>query len=466
MKKIAILALLSFAAVFSIRGQELAPFKSGDRVAFVGNSITDGGHYHSYLWLYYMTRFPNQPLWMMNCGIGGDTSTEILGRLQGDVIDRKPNVILLTYGMNDAGLFQLYSDTAAVFSEHRIAEAKANMLKMEQQLRQLKSTRIVMVGTSPYDETTRFNKDIFPMKADNIRRIVADQKEVAERNNWEFFNFEEQMTAFNRERQQTDSTFTLCGPDRIHPDNDGHMYMAYLVLKAQGLAGKKVADMSVDAKKLRVMASENCEISNLAGTSAGLSLDYLAYALPYPLDTIARGGMEFKRPQSRIVNLLPDFMREMNAELLTVSNLRKGRYELRIDDIVIDKLTHEQLATGINLATYMNTPQMQQARTIMMLNEDRWEMERRLRDWAWVEFDYFKKNGHDDVNSAEARAMYEHDKVGNWWLASRRDIYARTGQPAVRKACERYMQTVVDEIYSMNKPVVHHIVLKMSNEKL
>jgi hypothetical protein len=38
--------------------QKIAPFKAGDRIAFVGNSITDGGHYHSYIWLYYMTHYP------------------------------------------------------------------------------------------------------------------------------------------------------------------------------------------------------------------------------------------------------------------------------------------------------------------------------------------------------------------------------------------------------------------------
>lgn len=38
---------------------------------FLGNSITDGGHYHSYIWLYYMTRFPYMDLRVMNAGIGG-----------------------------------------------------------------------------------------------------------------------------------------------------------------------------------------------------------------------------------------------------------------------------------------------------------------------------------------------------------------------------------------------------------
>ena len=53
---------LLFTAVFITGGpaaaQQVAPFKNGDRVVFMGNSITDGGHYHSYIWLYYMTHFP------------------------------------------------------------------------------------------------------------------------------------------------------------------------------------------------------------------------------------------------------------------------------------------------------------------------------------------------------------------------------------------------------------------------
>lgn len=29
----------------SLKAQQVAPFKKGDRVCFVGNGITDGGHY-------------------------------------------------------------------------------------------------------------------------------------------------------------------------------------------------------------------------------------------------------------------------------------------------------------------------------------------------------------------------------------------------------------------------------------
>jgi len=259
MKRVFILSvcIIALSSLSPTNSQTLAPFKAGDRVAWVGNSITDGGHYHSYVWLYYMTRLPDMPVWMMNCGIGGDTSAEILGRLQGDVLDRKPTVVMLTYGMNDAGLFELYGDSAQAFSDRRVLSAKQNVEKMAEVLHQQQGTRVVMVGTSPYDATSKINNNIFPYKAQNIRRMIDDERCVAESNGWEFFDFEKPMTALNTLRQQSDTAFTVCGHDRIHPDNDGHMFMAYLVLKAQGFAGRKVADVNIDARKKRVVGTEH-----------------------------------------------------------------------------------------------------------------------------------------------------------------------------------------------------------------
>ena len=74
-------------------------------------------------------------------------------------------------------------------------------------------------------------------------------------------------------------------------------------------------------------------------------------------------------------------MSEMNMEQLSVSGL-KGQYQLLIDDEPIAVFTAESLARGINLAECVNTPQYQQALTIMALNEERWEIERRFRDYA------------------------------------------------------------------------------------
>ena len=56
-------------------------FEEGERVVFVGNSITHGGHYHSFIWLYYMTRFPDKPITIMNAGIGGESAWDMKDRI-------------------------------------------------------------------------------------------------------------------------------------------------------------------------------------------------------------------------------------------------------------------------------------------------------------------------------------------------------------------------------------------------
>ena len=108
--------LLSLAAALcmcaSAAAQTVAPFKDGDRAVFLGNSITDGGHYHSYIWLYYMTRFPYMDLRVMNAGIGGETAGDMYKRLDGDVFSKRPTVLTVTFGMNDTGYMEYNGDDA------------------------------------------------------------------------------------------------------------------------------------------------------------------------------------------------------------------------------------------------------------------------------------------------------------------------------------------------------------------
>lgn len=47
----------------------LPQFSDGERVCFVGDSITHGGSYHSYVYLYYLTRFPDRDIRVFNDGI-------------------------------------------------------------------------------------------------------------------------------------------------------------------------------------------------------------------------------------------------------------------------------------------------------------------------------------------------------------------------------------------------------------
>jgi len=290
MKKIILLLLIITSLSFTLSAQTITPFKDGDRAVFLGNSITDGGHYHSYIWLYYMTRFPHMNLKVYNAGIGGNTAEDMYNRLDTDVFNKRPTVLMVTFGMNDSGYFEYNGDNPQAFGEAKYQECFKNYQMMEKRLQQIPGTRIVMMGSSPYDETAKVpNNNPFKGKNAVMKRIVQFQKQSAAGNNWQFTDLNEPMTAINRHFQQMEPAFTICGNDRIHPDNDGHMVMAYLFLKEQGFAGKEVADIEINASNTKVIKSANCEISNVKKNGKDLSFDYLANALPYPMDTIPRG---------------------------------------------------------------------------------------------------------------------------------------------------------------------------------
>lgn len=451
------LLLLFLLLPLCAAAQKVAPFKGGDRVAFVGNSITDGGHYHSYIWLYYMTRFPEARMQMFNCGIGGDTSLEILRRIDHDVFAKRPTVLTLTFGMNDSGYFEYNGDNPGAFADSKVAESRRNFLEIEKKLKEHTSVRKVMIGTSPYDQTSRFNDNIFKGKNDAMCRIIAFQDSAARANGWEFVDFNAPMCAINSRFQAADSTFTLCGSDRVHPDNDGHMVMAWLFLKAQSMAGKKVAEVAVDASRDKVMTASGCKVTRLKTEDGRLSFDYLARALPYPLDTIAH-GWGCTRPQSRITQIVPEFMDEMNSELLTVSGL-SGKHLLTIDGEPIDTLTAGELASGVNLAAYRHTPQYRQAMAVMALNEERWEIERRFRDYAWLQYNFFMKRGMLEANDEKAARAFREGQKSDGWVAAKRDLYGRMIHKDVRDMYTRQMDMIVDRIYEINRPQKRRIEL-------
>lgn len=202
MKKFLVLVAAVCMAYTTAFAQTVKPFKEGDRAVFLGNSITDGGRYHSFIWLYYMTRFPNMPIRVFNGGIGGDTAYDMNKRLDGDIFSKNPTVLMVTFGMNDSGYYEYNGDNAKEFGEQKYQESIKNFQQMEKRFKELPHTRIVMTGTSPYDETAQIKDNtVFKKKNETIKRIIEYQRESAARNGWEFTDWNAPMVAINQELQ-------------------------------------------------------------------------------------------------------------------------------------------------------------------------------------------------------------------------------------------------------------------------
>lgn len=438
--------------------QTIKPFKKGDRVVFVGNSITDGGHYHSYIWLYYLTRFPDMPLRMFNAGIGGDVARQIDERLRDDAFSKHPTVMTLTFGMNDTGYQFLTGGKADSAYAKNIAISYASFQRIIKKLNAHPEIRKILIGSSPYDETAKIKARPLIGKNAAIQKIEAFMREVADKKGWEFIDFNRPMLAINTEQQKSDSSFTLEGTDRIHPGNDGYMVMAYLFLKAQGFAGKKVAEADINAKSHHVHTG-NCTVSEIRTTADNISFNYLANALPYPLDTIPEGGGMQLRSQADALKLIP-FTKEFNQEILKLSGLPASRtFKLTIDSTYIGTWTGAQLDSGINLALYRNTPQYQQALAVMHLNEERWNVERRLRQYYWMEYSILKPRGmlYDDSEAA-MDSLRKYAKK-DFFVAVSLPVYRSARFKSIRMVWNKEQDLLVHELYRINQPRVHHFII-------
>lgn len=457
MKKAKIVLSL-FLLTSSLSSQTLSPFSDGDRIVFLGNSITDGGRYHSFIWLYYMTRFPDKHITIYNAGIGGDRIVEMEKRLDEDVLSKQPTKLFLTFGMNDSGYGEYNTGNPNAIGDKIMAESYSNYQKMEDRLKPLSDIEITLLGSSPYDEqVVKETPAPFIGKHRTMRGIIDYQRLSAKKNGWQFFDFNQPMTELNLKLQHEDPSFSLSGFDRIHPDNVGHMIMAYLFLKAQGFSNRPVAEIGINAKNGRIQTAENCQITNVIFNEDHISFDYLCNSLPYPLDTVPLAG-EYMTRQSDALSIIP-FTKEMNSETLRVDRLEKGMYDLLIDDVLIGTWSDKEFADGINLATISSTPQYQQALAVMYLNEKRCQLERELRSYIWIQFYFFEKRGLLFADNEKALSILDKEIPNDIWLTNRRDQYALFMHPEIREAYQEQMELIVSKIYKINHPKTRRIYI-------
>lgn len=420
-------------------------FKDGETVCFFGDSITHGGRFHSYIYDYYLTRFPDRTVRFVNAGVSGDSAGGAQGRLADDVAANKPAAVVVMFGMNDVGRGNYVAEPneqQRAAQRQALERYRANMERLTARLRaEAGEPRLLFVTPSPFDQTgvnDRNNNQ--PGCNDGLARCAEIVRELAAQNKGTVVDFHAPMTALNLERQRSDPSFTIIGPDRVHPGAPGHLMMAWLFLKAQG-APALVARVEIDAAAGRVVASENATVTGLEKRDGGWSFTVLEQALPFPVDPAARPLLAWVPIE-----------RELNQEVLTVRGLAPGRYELRIDGAAVDQFDAEALAKGVNLASNDATPQVRQARAVAQLNEARRSTETVLRNHAAVR--WFLRHRKVDPDDLAAVRVYAETKMG-------KTGYYESKVPEYLKAWERRGE-VIEKVADLDrqaraacKPVPH-----------
>jgi endoglucanase len=364
---------------------------TNDRVCFIGNSITHGGDFHHNIMLYYVTRFPDRYIDFYNCGISGDVTQGVLNRLGMDILVHKPTVAVIMLGMNDVrrSLYVAEMGTIPDVIQKREEALQVYQDNMNAIVDTLLSRHIRVILQTPtiYEQTAKLPAKNLVGVNDALKRCRDFIEAVGEEKDLPVVDYWTILQELNKGLQEKDSTKTIVGRDRVHPDATGHLVMAYQFLKTNNMnpfVSRMIAEKNV-AKSNKL--STNCQFTFMSSTRNEMTFKVLEFALPFP---------HHKR-QGEGLNLVP-FTRELNIQLLQIPCLNTGNYLLSIDGDSIDVFSSENLNEGINLALYEHTPQFKQAVKVREALNELWSLESNLRRIKFVEYSSLYKNAPDKEN--------------------------------------------------------------------
>ena len=399
--------VLFLLATSAFAGDKPFLFQKGDRVTFLGDSITAQYQYSSDIELYLTTRFPEYKIVFLNAGIGGDTANGGAGRFQSSVLDDKPTVVTINFGMNDAGYGKFNPAANKVYVEKTaamLAAAKAA------------GVRVAVVSPNAVD---RRNRENFKLYVETQKEFYAPLKDVSAAGGALFVD-QYATTRAALEKMEADKADKVVPfGDGFHTSSPGGLLMAHAILTGLN-APAKVTSATVDAAA-KQGDGVRCKIENITAADGGVSFDRTDEIIPMPVSP-------------DWVSLLPyvNNLKDLNDYGLKVTGLAAGNYEVLMDGKRVMTATAEQLAAGVNLGLATTGPVYDQGKKVS-----------------------------DAIN---AKNQLVNDRFFNVirfnapaWLA---DVVAER-KPAELKKRLAMIEEKQAAIYEMLKPVTHKVDVKM-----
>jgi lysophospholipase L1-like esterase len=316
-------------------------FRKGDRIVFLGDSITEQYQYSTDIELYLTTRFPDGDMTFLNAGIGGDTAAGGARRFAEHVLAEKPAALTIDFGMND-GAYGSFNST----------NAKNYLNKTEEMLKAAQKAGVRVALISPNAVEVRAQPRLRTY-LETQQKFYAPLKELAEKYNIAFVD-QYAVTRKALEKMAADNADVHPFPDGVHTNGPGGLLMAHTILT--GLkAPAVVSDVEIDAAGKKASPTD-CTLSELNVTSDGVSFQRKDKALPMPIPSDCQPILPY-------INDLKD----LNYYGLKVKGLDGGKYALSIDGKKVGEYTAEELSKGVNLGNVNAGPLFEQGREVFRM---------------------------------------------------------------------------------------------------
>lgn len=311
--------------------------RRGDRLAIIGDSITEQKLYSRIIETYLTVCAPQLEIQTRQYGWSGERTEGFLRRMDQDCLRFKPTVATLAYGMNDSRYRPFDTLNGKWYHDH-----------YSEVVKKLKAADARVVVGSPgcagkiagWVKSRSGTLDEHNLHLCALRDIalqVAEEQGVAFADI--FWPMYQQQVLAARKYGTAKKPYEIAGHDGIHPGGAGHLMMAYAFLRAMGLNGE-IATIRFDSQTDTATASEGHKINRCEKGSISVTSQRYPFCADGPVDddNSIRSGM----------SLVP-FNQELNRFVLYVTRLAapKAKITWGKNSVIVSA---EELANGVNLA--------------------------------------------------------------------------------------------------------------------
>jgi isoamyl acetate esterase len=225
---VAVACLAVFAVGFATADGPTASLQKGDRVVFLGDSITQAGvgpnGYVTLIKNALAEKHKDLGVEVIGAGVSGNKVPDIQGRLEKDVLSKKPTVVVIYIGIND--VWHGEKDPAKGTSKDKYEAGLRDVIKRCQDA----GARVVLCTPSVIGEKNdgSNSNDAKLDEYAEISRSVAKDLKVP------MCDLRKEFQAYEKDHNPDNKEQGILTGDRVHLNDAGNQFVAAAILKALG----------------------------------------------------------------------------------------------------------------------------------------------------------------------------------------------------------------------------------------
>ncbi|MDB6117951.1 MAG: multifunctional acyl-CoA thioesterase and protease and lysophospholipase [Verrucomicrobiaceae bacterium] len=188
--------------------------------------------------------FDGKKIKVLNAGIGGNTTKTAKARFDKDVLEAKPEVVVIQFGINDSAV-DVWAKVPATKPRVSLEDYRSNLTSMVQTLKQRGARAVLMTSNSMTWTPTLLKlygkPPYLPDDADGMNVVLRDYVQaVREIAKAEDVGLVDVYEAFQEAVKKKKPGKGLC-LDGMHPGDEGHRIVANLLVANLANADKRFA---------------------------------------------------------------------------------------------------------------------------------------------------------------------------------------------------------------------------------